>query len=190
VLSPLRLELNPADFKPGSGAGLEQPPYTTHVVLTDGGVYDNLGLETAWKKYQTVLVSDGGGHMLPEPHPHTDWALHALRINDLIDNQVRDLRQRQLIASFNAKPTDPNYRTGTYWATRSDISNYGLPGTLQCPLSATQEIAAVPTRLARIDERMQDRLINWGYAICDAAMRRHVVTETSSPPVFPYPGGV
>jgi hypothetical protein len=30
------------------------------VVLTDG-VYDNLGLETAWKRYETVLVSDGGG---------------------------------------------------------------------------------------------------------------------------------
>jgi NTE family protein len=25
-------------------------------------VYDNLGLETAWKRYRTILVSDGGGH--------------------------------------------------------------------------------------------------------------------------------
>jgi NTE family protein len=35
-------------------------PYLTNVVQTDGGVYDNLGLETAWKKYTTVLVSNGG----------------------------------------------------------------------------------------------------------------------------------
>jgi NTE family protein len=28
--------------------------------LTDGGVYDNLGLETAWKRYRTLLVSDAG----------------------------------------------------------------------------------------------------------------------------------
>ena len=35
-------------------------------MLTDGGVYDNLGLETAWKRYETILVSDGGGQMQPE----------------------------------------------------------------------------------------------------------------------------
>ena len=34
---------------------LQQPPYTTDVFLADGGVYDNLGLETAWKRYRTVL---------------------------------------------------------------------------------------------------------------------------------------
>ena len=29
--------------------------------LTDGGVYDNLGLEPVWKSHASVLVSDGGG---------------------------------------------------------------------------------------------------------------------------------
>jgi len=28
--------------------------------LTDGGDYDNLGLEPVWKTHQAVLVSDGG----------------------------------------------------------------------------------------------------------------------------------
>lgn len=41
-------------------------PYMTDVVLSNGGVYDNLGLETAWKNYQTVQVSDAGGKMQPE----------------------------------------------------------------------------------------------------------------------------
>ena len=35
---------------------LQRAPFTKKVVLTDGGVYDNLGLETAWKRYKTVLV--------------------------------------------------------------------------------------------------------------------------------------
>jgi NTE family protein len=182
VLSPARLDLNPNDFTAGSGAGLQLPPYTTHVVLTDGGVYDNLGLETAWKNYQTILVSDGGGHLGPEPRPHTDWAHHSLRVNDLIDNQVRDLRQRQLIDSFNAK-----LRNGTYWATRSDISHYAAPLPLPCPFAATQQLAAVPTRLAALDDVTQQRLINWGYAICDAAMRTHVEPGFTAPKAFPYP---
>jgi NTE family protein len=185
VLSPLSLDLDPGEFEPGTGAGLQQPPYTTHVVLTDGGVYDNLGLETAWKTYTQILVSDGGGHMAPEPSPHTDWARHALRINDLIDNQVRDLRQRQLIDSFRR-----GVRQGTYWATRSDMAKYAGPGTLPCPFEQTQELADVPTRLSAIDDLVQQRLINWGYAICDAAMRKHVVAGASAPAGFPYAVGV
>jgi NTE family protein len=182
VLSPVRLDLAPFTFEPNSGADLQHEPYTTEAVLTDGGVYDNLGLETAWKSYRTVLVSDGGGHMAPEPEPHSDWARHALRVNDLIDNQVRDLRQRQLIGSFVSGD-----RTGTYWATRSNIDNYAAPQVLPCPYEATRHLAAIPTRLAAIDELVQEQLINWGYAICDAAMRLHVVTNAAPPSAFPYP---
>jgi NTE family protein len=182
VLPPVCLDLNPGSFEPNSGADLEQPPYTTHVVLTDGGVYDNLGLETAWKNYDTILVSDGGGHMGPEPSPHTGRAQLALRISDLIDNQVRDLRQRQLIDSFTVGD-----RKGTYWATRSDIGHYSAPGSLPCPLASTERLAAIPTRLAALDGGTQDRLINWGYAICDAAMRTHVDPAIAAPKAFPYP---
>jgi NTE family protein len=183
VLSPATLDLEPFTFEPQSGANLQFPPYTQRAILTDGGVYDNLGLETAWKNYQTILVSDGGGHMAPSPDPHGDWARHALRVNDLIDNQVRDLRQRQLIGSFNA-----GERSGTYWATRSNLpANYSVPGALPCPFEATQQLAAVPTRLAKVDETTQEQLINWGYAICDAAMRLHVDTNAAPPVGFPYP---
>ena len=182
VLSPVRIDVKPEDFEPGSGDGLQQPPYTELLVLTDGGVYDNLGLETAWKNYTTILVSDGGGHIAPEPTPHTDWAHHALRVNDLIDNQVRDLRQRQLIDSFNR-----GIRKGTYWATRSDIANYPAAEVLPCPFAATQTLAGVPTRLAELDPRTQEQMINWGYAICDAAMRAYVVKDAGPPAAFPYP---
>ena len=61
VLSPLVLELDGGAFTPKSGHDLQREPFTTRVVLTDGGVYDNLGLETAYKRYETILVSDAGG---------------------------------------------------------------------------------------------------------------------------------
>ena len=72
VLSPAELELNDSDFTPNSGAELQRKPYTTDVILSDGGVYDNLGLETAWKRYKTILVSDAGGDMAPDPDPKRD----------------------------------------------------------------------------------------------------------------------
>src|SRR5262249_17733450 len=69
VLSPLELRLDPAKFTPHSGYDLQRRPFTSRIILTDGGVYDNLGLETAWKRYQTILVSDAGGKTQPEEEP-------------------------------------------------------------------------------------------------------------------------
>ena len=44
------------------------------------------------------------------------------------------------------------------------------------------------TRLKRLDAAWQERLINWGYAVCDAAMRSHVAGAANPPPAaFPYP---
>lgn len=190
VLSPLRMELtNVQDCK---GTDLHRSPYTDHAVLTDGGVYDNLGLETAWKRYRTILVSDGGGKMAAEEEPKSDWARHGLRITDLIDNQVRSLRKRQLIESYNRSttigPTDPLARKGSYWGIRSDILNYPTHSDLGPEVVArSQELAAIPTRLARMDEALQEALINWGYLICDAAMRSHVDSAVTQPAGLPYP---
>jgi NTE family protein len=69
VLSPCEIRLENDDFTAGSGTDLQRPPFTTRVVLTDGGVYDNLGLETAWKRYQTILVSDAGGKLKAGGNP-------------------------------------------------------------------------------------------------------------------------
>ena len=80
-----------ADFTPGTGEDLQRAPYTTKVLLTDGGVYDNLGIETAWKNYETILVSDGGGKFQALETPGRDWPRHAFRVLNVIDNQVRRL---------------------------------------------------------------------------------------------------
>ena len=47
-------------------------------------------------------------------------------------------------------------------------------------------LGGLPTRLGAMPGALQERMINWGYAICDAAMRRHVVSG-AAPPAFPYP---
>lgn len=182
VLSPTVLELDGAAFRPGSGKDLQFAPYTTRAVLSDGGVYDNLGLETAWKRYRTVLVSDAGGKFAPEPKPKKDWARHSLRVLDAIDNQVRSLRKRQLIGSYVA-----GERTGAYWGIRTDIADYRLDRTLPCPHDRTLLLAATPTRLAKMPEVLQQRLINWGFAVCDAALRKHYVPQLAPPAAFPYP---
>ncbi len=182
-LSPVELKLDPASFTPASGQDLQFEPYTSRAVLTDGGVYDNLGLETAWKRCKTVLVSDGGGGTPDEPEPHTDWLRHTYRALTLIDNQVGALRKRLLIASYRF-----GLREGAYWGIRSDIRNYQLSDALPFPLEESTAIANTPTRLKKLDASTQERLINWGYAVCDAAVRKHSPPPSDAPPpCLPYP---
>ena len=186
VLSPLEIDFPEGAWTADHGhEDLHRPPFLTHVVLTDGGVYDNMGLETAWKRYDTILVSNGGGKMAPQEDPHTDWARHALRVNDIIDNQVRSLRARHVIDSFRS-----GIRKGTYWGIRTNVADYGISDVLPCPLERTTALAETPTRLKALPDALQEQLINWGYAVCDAAMRRHMGSGNGARAAFPYSGGV
>jgi hypothetical protein len=54
--------------------------------------------------------------------------------------------------------------------------------------AAREALAALPTHFAPFSDEDQARLINWGYALCDAAMRRYVIPDQVTPaPAWPYP---
>ncbi len=185
ILSPCEIDVAKHGMKfepPAEGEDLNREPYTTKLILSDGGVYDNLGLETAWKRYDTILVSDGGGHYKSEGEPHHDWARHAYRVLELIDSQVRSLRTRQLIQLFQQQE-----RKGTYWGIRQKIASFGALAGFDCPIERTTELAETPTRLKRLEDPLQQRLINWGYAVCDASIRSFVDQNLVRPADFPYP---
>jgi NTE family protein len=181
-LSPLRLRFDPSTFTPAEDARLTGRPHDREAMLTDGGVYDNLGLEAAWKHYRTILISDGGGKTEQEESIRADWPRHLRRILEVTDNQVRSLRKRQVISSFQA-----GLRQGAYWGIRTDIREYQLTDALDCPLRATTALAEIPTRLKALPAAEQERLINWGYAVCDAAVRKHLPGSWTGRPAFPYP---
>ena len=184
-LSPLRLRLDPEKLETSAGADLHRAPYTHKAVLADGGVYDNLGLETALGSFTTVLISDGGGQMKPATRVGGFWPLQLLRVASVIDNHARSLRKHDAIADFVGE----QWR-GAYWGIGTDITHYGLSDSLPCDPERTRELAGTSTRLAAMKDDLQERLINWGYAVCDAALRRHVNRGITPPGAFPYPGGV
>lgn len=182
VLSPVELDLDPEDFTPGSGMDLEADEFRTQIVLTDGGVYDNLGLETAWKRYKTILVSDAGGGFAAEADPHRDWVRHSVRVLLTIDNQVRSLRKRQTVEAFIA-----GVRKGAYWSIGANAAKgYKIGTRLDCPFEKTSLLAALDTRLKKLDQATQEKLINWGYAVSDLGLRQYVDTSIEPPVDFPY----
>ena len=185
VLSPMRLKFTAADYKKLKGATLTEPPYTTEVALTDGGVYDNMGIETAWKRYTTILVSDAGARLGPEPKPAGDPVRHMLRVNSMIDHQVRSLRKRQVVSSLEA-----GVRKGSYFGMRSDPTKYSAASALALPAARIDELAKTPTRLAKIKNDDQERLINFGYAMAERAIRSWVDPNAFKPTKFPVGTGV
>lgn len=56
--------------------------------------------------------------------------------------------------------------------------------------SSTIKLAHTITRLARMKDDLQKELIDWGYAVCDAAIRKHYNPSLTRPKDFPYPIGV
>jgi NTE family protein len=78
-------------------------------------------------------------------------------------------------------------RQGTYWGIRTNIADYALPDAMNCPVSETINLANVATRLKALDVTLQEKIINWGYAVCDAALRKHVDGSLPAPIDFPYP---
>jgi NTE family protein len=105
-----------------------------------------------------------------------------VRILALIDNQVGSLRKRWLIGSFQSQQ-----RAGAYWGIRTNIADYNLPDAMDCPFDSTMELASTPTRLKAMGTILKQGLVNWGYAVCDAALRAHVDPTIPSPKHFPYP---
>jgi NTE family protein len=177
------MKLDAAAFDPSIAGTYDDPRFRTDAVLTDGGVTDPLAIETAWKGYDTILVSDGGRGMTAESRPVTDWAGHSRRLVELLGRHASDLRKRQVIEAFQAK-----VRGGALWDMQTAIGDSGLKDALECPAGHTAELANTPTRMARLSEPLQERLINWGYAACDAALRRDYLPSASPPANFPYPG--
>jgi NTE family protein len=189
-LSPLILQALPDDFAVYPSAAIPDPAFRFHPLLTDGGVYDNLGIETVWKKYRTILVSNADGLNDFQVDPGTDWARQIYRVLMLLYEQVGELRKRQVIGSFAA-----GTRLGTYWSMGSHTADYhlkehGIEDPLDCPEILTLPIAHTPTRLAAIDDRLQECIINWGYAIADVAVRRWVQPAAAPPSRFKYQVGL
>jgi NTE family protein len=186
VLAPAAFCFEEADFIPRSGGtgsdDLCRPPFTTRPQLVDGGVYDNLGIETTYKRFRTLLVSNGGAPFDFQPRVARNWVSLGSRVIGLVDLQVLNLRKRLLIGALKR-----GERQGAFWDIEHDIAIHGCPDSLPCPFPATQRLAAIATDLARKDEATQERLINWGYAVADAALRANVNPRWPRPAGFPYP---
>ena len=98
--------------------------------------------------------------------------------------------KRQLLGRFTVPETDVNFRKGSYWSIRGNAADYPAQSSLPCPASETEKLASVPTGLAAPPDKFQERLINWGYAMTDIAVRSYVDPKLPAATPFPHKIGV
>jgi NTE family protein len=203
VLSPLSLKLPDGSFSdwPGSRASVtvgEIERFRARVLLTDGGVYDNHGIEPLVKRYATVFVSDGGAPFGRTAELDTDWISQLRRILDVTDNQVRALRRRDLIDRLiegNEVANEAQLvnrqahgRMGAYWGIDTDPGKVAPAGALPCDPAMTHKLAQLPTRLSDLGDLISQQLVNWGYAVCDRSIRANYKGQLAqTPAAWPYP---
>ena len=186
VLSPVTIDVSGLEYDPDKGKG-RTPPRSFR--LTDGGVYDNLGLETVWKRRRTLFVSDGGAGFEYQEKPSSLLSLQGLRVTFMMQEQVGMLRMRQMIAGFTAPKGSPLHRMGFLASIGTPMIDQRPAGALPYHPDGARELAATKKALRSMEERHIQRLINWGYILADDRMRSRPEFSHIIPPTgLPYPG--
>ncbi|MCD6346234.1 MAG: patatin-like phospholipase family protein [Bacteroidales bacterium] len=173
------------------------------LVLADGGLYDNLGMEAVWKEnsssddhFDQVFICDAGAPLeigfdmengtlstlLQKTGLKRNWVTQLSRMSNIMIEQQRALRKRRLIKNYENK-----IYIGAYWGTTTKIAGYDVEGKLASDNITTKSMAGIPTRLKAFSDEDQGHLINWGYALSDAAIRCYANSDLQKPEILPVP---
>jgi NTE family protein len=181
VFSCIKLRMDPSTFSQGAAIpGIED--LRREVVLGDGGIYDNMGLESLVDNADVVLVSDAGAPMEIDEDPNGDYVRQMWRVRDILIEQTRALRKRWLITEFKSER-----KRGGYWGIGTKIEDYEDTDSPFKDTQASNALVAVPTRLARFDDPIPSRLVNWGYVLCDVSIRKRAKLAVPPATALPLP---
>ncbi len=151
-------------------------PKDRTLFLTDGGVYDNLGVEPVWTRYQSLLVSDAG-----RPFANVDTCGQGLysrlkRASDISMEQVGAVRKRWLVDELVA-----GRRVGALWTLHTRIDDFPLVDRYGYDPSVTAAIQRIRTDLDSFSDAEASSLANHGYSLADAALRSRAACLCPNP---------
>lgn len=183
VFNPIAAGLDPDQLTGGEYRGDDRADLVGSIRLSDGGVFDNMGLEPVWDTHRWVLVSDGGAPFSAQ-RPLGLFQRLA-RYQAITSNQALSMRKRWLIRNFEAGDL-----SGTYWGTTSSPHSYPPEDTH--PGYGDQlagAIARIRTDLDRFTRTEADALFTHGYFLANVAAGVHLeeLVALPGPPTRPAP---
>ena len=180
VFSPVVFEWPAGAVKPFANADRGSGEYLKVARLADGGIYDNLGLETVWMRCRTVLVSNAGDPFAEEAKPATDWLGQIRRVISVMHRQCENHRMRWLIDMAQRKK-----RTVAAWSLRGRAGDFPAPSPLALNEAEAKEVGKTGVRLWPPSDRERMLLIRHGYSTADAAVRAY--WQPTAPPPTAWP---
>lgn len=167
VFGPVRFPAAAEDFAGGRYTGEDAARLRAHIDLSDGGVYDNLAMEPALRRYDTVLVSDAGA---PFSFETRRWFFRRLlRYTSVMGNQARALRKRHFHACRRLGGFD-----GAIWGLTGP---YGEAGAGYGEALVAETIGRIRTDLDGFLGPEFEILVNHGYF-----MSGHALAPDATPP--------
>ncbi len=211
VFPPARIRRTSFEFR--SPVYGEKPLHAYPIIaLTDGGVYDNLGVEVVWKKSVLpaepeqmdvptfLIVSDAGYpaqfRFRPSGIPGLSEALLLYRADDIAREQVTALRQRELVRDFADAGSK---RKGLLVALKShlgkipngkgDVYSSRVGHQFRIPDRLIDSIQGIRTNLDRFSPVECEALTYHAYTMTDAFLWAHRETcpEEYRVPTEPTP---
>jgi NTE family protein len=147
-----------------SSSDAEKNKFLKRMMLSDGGVYDNLGFEPILKTHSEIYLSDGG-----KPFAFSNsalpWARYS-RFFSVMMNQVADLRRRQFFADLTEGRFKGSFVTidgDGRDCNRRNPSAIPVTGPSGYAESEVLRIIAIRTDLDRFSDAESRILENHGY---------------------------
>jgi len=157
LFGPVRFPARAGDFIRGGYRGFDGDRLRDRVELSDGGVYDNMGMEPAIKSCREILVSDAGAPFAFVAGQH--YFRRLLRYAGVIGNQAVALRKRLFFGGRAAGEFD-----GSYW----NLTDRRDAGAAGYSLGLCAELMGkIRTDLDRFTPAEFSVLVNHGYFSCE-----------------------
>lgn len=156
------------------------------VLLTDGGVYDNLGVEPVWNLLDGLILSDAGKPFSSVPSLKQFAIPRLTRVAAVSAEQVGAVRKRWL---FN--DLEEERRSGVIWQINTRLCDYPAAGKTGYPISLLPLFNRIRTDLNTFTEQEIAVIENHGYSLADAAMRSYLprlCNDLTPPLALPNPG--
>jgi NTE family protein len=184
VFGPFPIGVPAENFKEGKCESPDRSKLLARIELSDGGVYDNMGLEPAWKAFAYVLISDCGAPFTFTAG--TNLIRRLMRYTSVVMNQAQSVRKRFFFSDINDRKLK-----GTYWPMQRVVEHPAPNSTFAGYSNSLVEmvICKIRTDLDSFSQAECLVLENHGYTLADESVRRRVPELIGpSPAPFAVPG--